>query len=384
MKFKGLKLAILMFSYFLANIQISYPQQIVPIETDTFRIESLDIGYKGPGIEFFTAIVQNKTNQTQILGLDLQADPGFCLQRMQHGFAFGFAPFEKKQIEAAYIFKQISSEAFVRVRMGIAKASNLYFDISNRFYEKKYFINDTAHSFDLNNFTRKETDHFRIYCYKNSPSETEINKIAEDRETGFRKISDLLRTTVRDKIILMFYPNAEIKTRETGHTGSGLASGNYIVEIYNDSIKLNPFHETAHIIAGELGEPPALFNEGFAVYISEALGGDSMDSPSTPGKKINNVTADNFNNNNLIPLANLFKFAEIGSVESQYAIAYPEAGSFIKFIIEKYGIDKFLETYKSLENSYDPIISNNNRKRFEGIYNISLTDIEQQWLSSLK
>ncbi len=384
MKFKGLKLAILMYSYFLANIQISYPQQIVPIETDTFRIESLDIGYKGPGINFFTAIVQNKTNQTQILGLDLQADPGFRLRRMQQGFAFGFAPFEKKQIEAAYIFKQISSEAFVRVRMGIAKASNLYFDIVNRFYEKKYFINDTAHCFDLNNFTRKETDHFRIYCYKNSPSETEINKIANDRESGFRKISDLLQTTVQDKIILMFYPNAEIKTRETGHTGSGLADGNYIVEIYNDSIKLNPFHETAHIIAGELGEPPALFNEGFAVYISEALGGDSIDSPSAPSKKINNVTADYFHNNNLIPLANLFKFAEIGSVESQYAIAYPEAGSFIKFIIEKYGIDKFLETYKSLENSYDPIISNNNRKRFEEIYNISLTDIEQLWLSSLK
>ena len=80
----------------------------------------------------------------------------------------------------------------------------------------------------------------------------------------------------------------------------------------------------------------------------------------------------------------MFKFAEIGSVESQYAIAYPEAGSFIKFIIEKYGIVKFLETYKSLENSYDPIISNNNRKRFEEIYNISLTDIEQLWLSSLK
>jgi hypothetical protein len=384
MKSKIPKLAILISLYCIANIQVSYSQQNVPIETDTFRIENLDIGYKGPGINFFTAIVQNKTNQSHIFGLDLRADPGFRLMRMQQGFAFSFAPFEKKQIEAAYIFKQISTEAFVRVRLGIAKASNLYFELSNRFYEKKYYINDTVHCFDLNNFTRKETDHFRIYCYKNSLSEKEINQIAEARESGFRKISDQLQTTYNDKIILMFYPNAEIKTYETGHTGSGLADGNYIVEIYNDSIKLNPFHETAHIIAGELGDPPTLFNEGFAVYISEALGRDSIESPNTPSKKINDVTAENLHNNNLIPLANLFTFTEIGSVESQYAIAYPEAGSFVKFIIEKYGMEKFRKTFESLKNSSDPIIINNNRKKFEEIYNISLSNMEILWLKRMK
>ena len=43
--------------------------------------------------------------------------------------------------------------------------------------------------------------------------------------------------------------------------------GNTIVEIYNKAQKLDPYHETVHVLMRSFGSPPALFNEGFAVYM---------------------------------------------------------------------------------------------------------------------
>jgi len=42
----------------------------------------------------------------------------------------------------------------------------------------------------------------------------------------------------------------------------------------------------AHIIAGQLGYPLVLFNEGFATYSSERFGADALQYLALPGKKL--------------------------------------------------------------------------------------------------
>ena len=72
------------------------------------------------------------------------------------------------------------------------------------------------------------------------------------------------------------FPDAKSKKEETGNPGDGWAFSNNIVEVYNEKTKLDPFHELAHIISGEVGNPPAMLDEGFAIYVSEKLGTDAL------------------------------------------------------------------------------------------------------------
>src|SRR6185369_11438722 len=118
------------------------------------------------------------------------------------------------------------------------------------------------------------------------------------------------------KIRLVFYPDAETKRKEIGHAGAGYAFSNNIVEVYNEKTKLDPFHELAHILAGKLGDPHAMFNEGFAVYISEKLGSDALRYLGSAGKTIDAVTGEHFKEEKLFKLEDLLGFTEIGSEKS--------------------------------------------------------------------
>jgi hypothetical protein len=133
--------------------------------------------------------------------------------------------------------------------------------------------------------------------------------------------------------------NAKTKEQETGHRGAGWAFGNVIVEVFNEQTQLDPYHEVAHVVARQLGNPPALLNEGFAVYLSERMGGDALEHLGSPGLRVNEVVHQNRMAGKYIPLVRLLTFTEIGTVDSRPEIAYAEAGSFVKFLVEEFGVE---------------------------------------------
>ncbi|GAG39452.1 unnamed protein product, partial [marine sediment metagenome] len=69
----------------------------------------------------------------------------------------------------------------------------------------------------------------------------------------------------------------------------------------------------------------------------------------------------------------------IGSKESRPPVAYPEAASFVKFLIDKYGKDKFLKAYKTLRNSDDKSVQQKNIRGLKQIYGKTLTELEKEW-----
>jgi len=73
-----------------------------------------------------------------------------------------------------------------------------------------------------------------------------------------------------------------------------------------------------------------------------------------------------------IDLDELITYTEIGSKESRPPVAYPEAASFVKFLIDSYGKDKFLRAYKTLKNTNDKIVQQQNIETLEQIYGKSL------------
>jgi hypothetical protein len=230
---------------------------------------------------------------------------------------------------------------------------------------------------------KRVTDHFDIYYSKGSTAEKEIDRIAQQKEQGYRQICTFLGADSDIRICMVFFEDGRTKQRQTGHQGAGWAYGNTIVEIYNEQQRLDPYHETTHILMGPVGSPPALFNEGFAVYMSERLGAPALESLSGGQAKVHQRAKELKGKGDWIELRELLGYTEIGSRASRPPVAYPEAASFVKFLIDSYGKDKFLQTYRTLRNSGAQAVRDANVKKLEEIYGTPLQTLQQRWEDTL-
>jgi hypothetical protein len=182
---------------------------------------------------------------------------------------------------------------------------------------------------------------------------------------------------------LFLFEDPRSKWLATGHRGAGLATGATLVEVYNETTKLDPYHELTHILMGPYGTPPAAFNEGFAVYVSERLGARALVHLGGGGLSLDQRARDVLEKGEWIALSELLSYTEIGSARSRPTIAYPQAGSFVKFLVERYGLDAFLEAYRRLESSNDEADHHENRRRLLEITQSPLTELEAAWIASL-
>jgi len=226
---------------------------------------------------------------------------------------------------------------------------------------------------------KRITKHFDIFCYKGSTAEKELEKIAEKRERGFREICRFLGKDSDVRIRMILFEDGVTKYSETGHQGAGWAFGNTVVEIYNEKEKLDPYHETTHVLMRPYGSPPALFNEGFAVYMSERLGAHALDAMGGGESSIYERVRQLNGKRELIGLEELLTYTEIGSGKTNPPVAYPEAASFVKFLIETYGKERFLKAYRTLRNSSDKAVQQQNVKALETIYDKSLDELKTEW-----
>jgi hypothetical protein len=226
--------------------------------------------------------------------------------------------------------------------------------------------------------------HFDIYYKKKSTAERDIEKIVAERDSGYDEICKFLGIEPNIGITLIFFEDMESKRNETGHQGAGMASGTNIVEVYNQTMRLDPFHETTHILARRLGRPPAIFNEGLATYMSERLGAPPLKELGGGESSLYERAQELRSKGDWIALEELLTYTEIGPGWSRPPVAYPEAGAFVKFLIDTYGKEKFLQAYKSLVSSKTRSVLEQNEAKLEKIYGISLADLEKQWIRTLE
>jgi hypothetical protein len=229
----------------------------------------------------------------------------------------------------------------------------------------------------------RRTVHFDFFFEKGSTAAREAEQIASERESGHKAISDLLGIAGDIRIRLVFFEDPATKYRETGHQGTGWAYDTTVVEVFNPATRLDPFHEVCHILTGGLGDPPALFNEGLAVYVSERLGAPALKQLGGDILRVDDRVGQIRSQGHFMPLDKVIRFTEIGSEESKGSISYAEAASFVKFLVEQFGIQKFLASYKSLENSDDATVQEKNLEVLREIYGMSLSELEGRWLKSL-
>ena len=135
-------------------------------------------------------------------------------------------------------------------------------------------------------------------------------------------------------------------------------------------------HEVVHVLANQLNLPPALLVEGLAVYY-----GNRTSSHEVP--------VELMRNGDLIPIISIIYGASFygGEKSGDAGIkwrehTYQEAGSFIKYLINKYGSEKFLRLYTTTHQS--PLMENNIFRQVEVVYGLSFHALEDEWMEFLK
>jgi hypothetical protein len=179
---------------------------------------------------------------------------------------------------------------------------------------------------------------------------------------------------------MVFYPDSATKKSDTGHTGMGFANGSDIIEIYNEREHLDPYHELTHIVAGKLGTPPAMLDEGFAIYMTEALGANAMTYVTEYGTTADSASCAIIRAGKLIPLDSLLRLPEFGSLGG---IGYPESGSVVKYLIRKFGLESFRAAFRSLRSSDSDEIQRENVRQFATLYHRAPGELQAEWRDAI-
>jgi hypothetical protein len=226
------------------------------VETTGLRIAQMDLGRIALDTNRFTAFVRNTSGASRILGLSLRAVPVLWVRaNWQRGYRFEIPAHSQRQIEAAYVFRRMTPEATLRVSFGTPRDVERSIEVIERFYDTTLTVGkgNPAASDPRLAFDSMSTEHFAVFAWRGSAGARQLPAIAAARGRALRGIAEILALAFAGRIRLVLYPDSATKTSQTGHIGNGFAGGRMIVEIFNDSVQLDPYHEVAHIVAEELG-----------------------------------------------------------------------------------------------------------------------------------
>ncbi|MDX1775952.1 MAG: hypothetical protein R3297_05175 [Desulfobulbales bacterium] len=185
-------------------------------------------------------------------------------------------------------------------------------------------------------------------------SEADIKKIQQEVRSAFVSIPEILG----------------ISSDKTAHiriVASGIcyATGRTVL-LSLDHVKDSSapvIHEVTHILANHGHN--SFFSEGLAVYFQDRFGrNDTFPNFSIPLDELLKL-----HRNQLISLQDLINdnniFAQVGT--EQRRLAYIQAGSFIRFLVEQYGERKLADLHNS--RTLD----------FGKVYGKKLVDLENEW-----
>jgi len=225
-------------------------------------------------------------------------------------------------------------------------------------------------------WSKKESAHYIFHFFPDSFAEREIVTIIEQQEKIWQKILNFLELPEPGrKIIWYLYPDGEIKRQLMGDSwyAQSVHDDFCVHMIYNEKIKPLSEHEDTHLLSLPWGLSIGLFQEGLAEYLV---------GHSWHGENHDQLVIEATNKKLLPSIESMMEhkgWLETNDEYAQYNYAF--VGSFTKFLIEKYGKEKFKELYQktSRQNSKEQNIS-----VFKKIYGLTPSEVETIWKKSLE
>src|SRR5262249_4750653 len=217
-----------------------------------------------------------------------------------------------------------------------------------------------------------ETEHVVIHYPPNTQVASHIAQIAEDHEWLFHQLSQILKHTPDWKAQSYIYADPSQMEQSTG------ADGYIFTQPWHHEIHI-PFnsnvngvdpatlkHEMVHLLMGDFGDSFLRLNlnrgilEGTAVAIADDLfRGPAFQTTAAAAKQSGHLT----------PATVLFTEAGFGFGNASIRKSYSLTGSFIGFLVDRYGMIKLQTLYKTSD--------------FAGTYGSDLSQLDAQWQSYL-
>jgi hypothetical protein len=189
-----------------------------------------------------------------------------------------------------------------------------------------------------------------------------ISQISANNENALKFIYKLFENLnpLKERQLITYFSDYDEKIFYTNHWGKGVATeNNGIFSIYdnNSNDYALAVHELTHILFRKnWGGHCSFISEGIAMY---------AESKALKTNSCNSKTKDFLANGKLLPLGKLIKI-EIGSDKEFTEMGYAASGSFVDFLINNWGIEKFLEFWKT-------------DFEWEKVYGSNLINLEKRW-----
>jgi hypothetical protein len=318
-----------------------------------------------------------------IFGVEVRAEPGMWLAPVRQEIAlFYLPPHGERTVFASYGFAQLSPEAALRVRIGVVEEhADGRLHVPEPVAARRFDVGSSAAAAALlDRFDRRAAPHFTIYAVRGMLTPAQLDTIAADRERAIAELARILAVQPPPGLRIVFYPDGPSKTTDTHHVGNGLARDNTLVEIRNDSVRLDPYHEIAHLMSGQLGWAPAWLNEGFAVYVTERLGADALEFIANPGRTVDETVCGFRQSGELLPMAELMRL-DIGPDESRPHIAYAQAASFVGFLAERFSLNALRRAFATVTPAATP---EENEAAFTQAFGVSSGEAAGLWNDRLR
>lgn len=217
----------------------------------------------------------------------------------------------------------------------------------------------------------KSSANFDFYYEVGTPAERDIEKIMANMEKSRAHVETLLGGTFGTRTDAFLVDSRARMKQLVGEEGNGFAFGSrkmlvgklemVSAMVYSDTIKAIGAHETCHILALFLwGKAHGVWvNEGLAVYSDDQW----------QGNPLHLVAKVLLNRGKLLPIADLIDDGWLKKYPDM--VTYPELGSFVKFLYEKYG----MEAVKNLWQ--------HGAKEAEGGFGKNIAALETEWRAEL-
>jgi len=250
----------------------------------------------------------------------------------------------------------------------------------------------------ISNYNEKEneivatTNHAELYIEKNYISKEEIYNIADKIEKGIRDLKKYLGSKY---LKYNFKKMGKIKYYiQKGDKISHAIRSNKSIELYHVHLKQSPYiHETAHVLLdnNEFETPDTWLTEGLPIYLNSKF---AEYPPELVGDKNNpNKLSQRYVKSDKYKVVlEYFPKKFHRSSDERWAF-YSFAGSFIKFIENKYGKEKLLKLYNAKRKEIFTISdledtqNEDNRKitnSTEDIFGVSIEELKNEWLDILQ
>jgi hypothetical protein len=204
------------------------------------------------------------------------------------------------------------------------------------------------------------------YIYHWEHEGTPPRIIVSANETFLEDLELLLDTHLPEPVQYFLYEDNARKGEVTGNAGNAHVEESH--EIH--TLFWTDRHEVVHLLTRQWpGEGTALLGEGLAVHLSGSWQAEPVDVA------VRNIQSEG----PLIPLSELISTTSFRAHEDQ--LSYPQAGSFVQFLFETYGLAAFRQLYTTTPLNPDAPTFD---KLLEHIYKKNLAQLEAQWLETIE